>query len=67
MCIQALGCKKDPAEISSHQWNAFWLSDAHWDKSSLYVSNNSVPAPHLLDDLAVPIYHYACRAYHLKR
>lgn len=67
MCIQALSCKKDPADINKDQWNAFWLSAIHCDRSSLYVSDNSVPVPHILDDFAVPIYHYACRAYHVKR
>lgn len=67
MYIQALGCKKDTAEVNSHQWNAFWLSSVHHDKSSLYISNNSIPVPHLLNDLTIPIYHYACRAYHAKR
>lgn len=68
MCVQALSYKGDsPPKAHNYQWNAFWLSTVHHDKSSLHVSNDFVPVPHLLGDFVVQTYQYACRAYHIKR
>ena len=65
--MQALSYKEDSPKASNCQWNGFWLPVAHDDKSSLRISNNSILVPHMLGDLAVQTYQYACRAYHNKR
>ena len=65
--MQALNYKGDSPKTSNCQWNAFWLPVAHDNKPTLHISNNSIPVPHVLGDLVIQTYHYACRAYHNKR